>query len=352
MKPGLPAGLGRACYADIDLYDPGRKPTPVDLSDNTNLYGIPPNAERALRDVGPSVITRYPSVYANELKAALATYVGVPESCVTTGCGSDDVLDSAIRAFTEPGDTIASSDPTFTVIPLFGRMNGLRAVQVPLTADHQVDADALLATGAKVIYLCSPNNPTGMSVPPETVRRILARAKGVVILDEAYGEYMATPGFAGTAHEHERLLVVKTLSKAFGLGGLRVGYALGQEALVREVEKSRGPYKVGGLAERVAVTALRQDVEWVKDRIRDVLAIREQTRRDLAAMGFTALPSDANFLLVPIAQAKDVAMKMRSLGVQVRPFTQLHGMGDALRISIGPPAMMERALDALRKATS
>jgi len=332
------------------LYAPNREPCAVDLSDNTNLWGVPPAAQRTLREAGGAAVTRYPALYAAELKRALAAYVGAGAANVVTGCGSDDVLDSAIRAFAEPGEAIACPDPSFAMIPIFARMNGVVPVPVPLAPDHGVDADALVATGAKLTYVCSPNNPTGTAAARAVVERVVERAAGVVLIDEAYAEF-ARASLVELALSSDRVLVVRTMSKAFGLAGLRVGYAVGAPALVAEVEKSRGPYKVSAIAERAAVAALTEDMTWVREHVDLAIAFRERLANELRGMGLAPLPSAGNFVLVPVPNAPAVAQAMRAAGVAVRPFGALPGIGDALRISVGPWEMMETCLAALRGAT-
>jgi histidinol-phosphate aminotransferase len=175
----------------------------------------------------------------------------------------------------------------------------------------------------------------------------------VVLLDEAYAEFMGG-GFLSTAPSYGNLLVIRTLSKAFGLAGLRVGYATGSPALVREVEKSRGPYKVSTLAERVAVSVLRNDRTWVDARIGDVRVNRARFERSLTSLGLAPLPSSSNFVLVPVHGATALTHRMRKQdgsGVAVRPFEALPGIGDAIRITIGPWSMMEVALAAIEEAT-
>src|SRR6185503_4790584 len=157
------AMLRRASYADIRLYAPDRRDARVDLSDNTNRWGTPPAAARALRAASPTA-ARYPETYADSLKRALARYTGVDASMIVTGCGSDDVLDSAIRAFTEPGDRIAIADPSFAMMPLVARMNGAEPVLVPLTSEYDMDVDGMVNADPRVVYVCAPNNPTGTPV--------------------------------------------------------------------------------------------------------------------------------------------------------------------------------------------
>jgi histidinol dehydrogenase len=351
------AAVGRRSYREISLYNPDRTPSPLDLSDNTNLWGMPPAAKRVVESAGSDVVTRYPSLYASELKKALAGYLGVQPDMVVTGCGSDDVLDSALRAFAEPGERIAYPDPTFPAIPIFALMNALEPVPITLTADYDVDADRLLATRAPVIYLCSPNNPTGNVLSRAAIERIVDEAPGIVILDEAYAEFAERNAIDLLARSN-RLLISRTMSKAFGLAGLRVGYAVGSPALVDEVEKSRGPYKVNALAERAALTALTEDIDWVRTNVREAIESRTRLIAALGDMGLDPLPSQANFVFVPLAGAPRVAKRMRELGVAVRPFTELPHVspaldasgGDALRISVGPWPLLQETLQALRTA--
>jgi histidinol dehydrogenase len=343
--------VGAARFEGMEAYDPRREPCAVDLSDNTNLWGAPPAAARALRDFAESEITRYPAVYARRLKEALAEYAGVAPSEIVTGCGSDDVLDSAMRALAEPGESVAIAEPTFVMAERFARMNGLELARVRLTGSQALDADALVATGARIIYICSPNNPTGNAFAKESIERVVRDAPGVVILDEAYAEFMGE-GFLRSAPSYPNLLVVRTLSKAFGLAGARVGYAAGNAALVSAVEKSRGPYKVSASAERAALAALKEGPDWIAGRIEEVRANRARFVAALERLGLAPLPSEANFVLVPVRDAAALALRMRreGSGVAVRPFVALPGIGDAVRITIGPWRMMEAALQEIEEA--
>lgn len=355
--PASPIDFARASYRRISLYAPDRRPCAVDLSDNTNLWGMPPAAERAIRQTAVSAVTRYPDLYASRLKRALAAYASVSPEQIVTGCGSDDVLDSALRAFAEPGDRIAIPDPSFAMLPIMAHMNGLEPVLVPLTERYDIDADAMLATGARIIYVCSPNNPTGAPFSRDAIERIVARAPGVVIIDEAYAEF-ATDSLLDLVQRSPRVLVSRTMSKAFGLAGLRVGYGVGAPELVAEVEKSRGPYKVNALAEAAGVAALTEGMTWVREHIALAIENRARLSGALTSLGLAPLPSQSNFVLVPIPAAVPVARRMRELGVAIRPFDDLAPVSDALRatggnavrISVGPWEAVEAALHALRES--
>ncbi|TMQ69281.1 MAG: histidinol-phosphate aminotransferase family protein [Candidatus Eisenbacteria bacterium] len=324
-------------------------PAVLDLSDNTNLYGAPPAALRILREAAPDDATRYPSAYSDALRAALARSLGATPDQVTTGCGSDDVLDSAIRTFAAPGERIAFCDPTFSMIPVLAERNRLVQAPVPFTAGHDLDAEALLATGAPVIYLCSPNNPTGTAASGEAIARVLGGASGVVLMDEAYADFAAA-NVLGEATRRENLLVVRTLSKAFGLAGMRVGYGVGAPALIARVETARGPYKVGAAAERAATGVLTEDLEWVRERARLAVGDRARLIAALTVAGLRPLPSAANFVLVPVADAEACARRMLEAGVAVRAFAGLSGIGDAVRITVGPEPCGTRAVAALEEA--
>jgi histidinol-phosphate aminotransferase len=340
------AALKRPGYREIPLYSTPRERSEVDLSDNTNLWGAPPSALRSLRETAEETVTRYPTAYEPALREALADYVGVPANMIVAGCGSDDVLDSAIRAFAEPGDFLCLPAPSFSMIPVFARTSGLIPIEVPLTARLDADAAAMVETGAQITYLCSPNNPTGGAFSREAVERIVWGAAGLVIIDQAYAEF-GGDGFTDLVSAGRPVLVTRTLSKAFGLAGLRVGYGIGSPELVGEIMKARGPYKVNAPAERAAIAAIASDQQWVANRVADAVANRARFRQELELRGITSLPSAANFVLLPVEDCAASSERLRRQGIGVRALPALPRIGDALRIGIGPWDMMERCLDAL-----
>ena len=367
-RVGPPAPALRAAYAEIDLYDPGRAPCAVDLSDNTSLFGAAPPVAALLRDVAAERITRYPSVYADALKQAIAALHGVAPENVVTGCGSDDIIDSALRAFGEAGDVVAFAAPTFGMVNGFARMNAAVPVAVPAIVEtpgggFALDADRLIAAPARVRYLCRPNNPTGTLFSRGAVERVIAAANGVLLIDEAYADY-AGEDLIEQAVGSQNTLALRTLSKAYGLAGLRVGYAVGPARLVREVEKSRGPYKVNALAEAAALAVLRAARGWVRANVATVRENRDRLRDALLGRGLRVPASAANFLLVarladgpwkhdlatPQDAARRLAGSLRERGVAVRAFPALPLVGDAIRVSIGPWPMMKAFLDALDAA--
>ncbi len=342
--------IARPSLRDVPVYAPEATSCAIDLRDNTNLWGAPPAALAALRSVDPTALSLYPGVSAVRLTNAIAAFVGVDAREVAAGCGSDDLIDAAFRAVAEPGALLAHPAPSFSMVPIFARLNGLQPVAVPLTPDGAADADAMIATGARIIYLCPPNNPTGTITPAEVVRRIIRESDAIVMLDGAYAEFAPElEDLLTEAPSLERLLVLRTFSKAWGLAGLRVGYAVGSAQLVRAVRQSNGPYKVNALAEQAACVALAEDADWMRARAADAAAMRERVAQALRAMGLAPLDSRGNFVCVPVPDARALAGRLAERGVAVRAFAGLPVFGDVLRVGMGPWPLMEQFLGALRE---
>jgi histidinol-phosphate aminotransferase len=344
----------------LPLYAPDVIAGGVDLSDSINAWGAPPAAVRAVAATASDMLSRYPSPRSESLAPALLRYLGldaVPSVRVVTGCGSDDVLDAAMRAFGSPGDRIAFCTPTFSMIPLFARLNGLIPVPIPFADDFDLDAERLVEAGAKITYLCAPNNPTATPVSRAVVEYVAAHATGIVLLDEAYAEF-APESLVDLVARHARLFVTRTFSKAFGLAGLRIGYGVGASDVVAMIERARGPYKVSVLAERAAAAALADTPDalgWVRAHAELAVEIRDRVAGALTSLGLAPLPSTANFLCIPTAGATRLAVRLRERGVLVRCFTGLprepralaEAEGSMLRVAVGPWDVMQRFLDAM-----
>jgi histidinol dehydrogenase len=321
---------------------------PFDLSDNTSAIGMPPAAAAVLRAAAADTVVRYPSAYADDLRIALAAWLGVPAANLVTGCGSDAVLDAAFRALARPGDRLAYVPPTFSMVPAWAIANGLEPVAcAPEVRD-------LVASGARLVYLAAPNNPTGAMLPPSLLDELLANTSLAVVLDEAYVEFASSSSQVRRAVGEQRLLVVRTLSKAWGLAGLRVGYAVGALPLVAAIERTRGPFQTGGLVAAAAAAAVATDDAWLAAHVDGVRRRRERFVGALQQVGLLPLPSEANFVLLPCRSrsrpsqsANEVANALRQRGVLVRALPELAGIGDAIRISIGTDDAMAGASTAV-----
>ena len=337
----------RADYETLAAYRADRPAVEIDLSDSTNQWGIAPAAAEALRQWQPRDVTEYLPDTAR-LSDAIGSYVGVDAGSVVTGCGSDNVLDAAFRGLASPGDAVAHPAPTFAMIPILCRVNALRSIPVPVLANGDIDPDALVATGARIIYLCTPNNPSGTSHSQRAVEHVIQNAPGVVIIDEAYAEFADHP-WTASAPAYPHVLSTRTLSKSFGLAGLRIGFGIGAPGLVTEVLKSRGPYKVNAFAERAAVAALSHDREWIGAHAAEVRLLRVRFAEALASLGLSPLRSNANFVCVQVPDARGVAERLYAHGIAVRAFSGLPVIGDVLRIGVAPWPVLERVVRALRE---
>ena len=341
--------FNRRAYSALEVYSPPAQGFAVDLSDNTNLWGPPPSAVLAVREMSPERMARYPASYSAELAQALAGYVEVPADCVVVGCGSDDIIDSAIRAFAEPGSVVAMCDPTFSMASVFVTLNGARPVRVPFLPRGEIDVDGLLSSNPDIVYLCSPNNPTGSVISVAQITELMSRFNGLVILDEAYAEFAGT-SLATRAAGSDNLIVTRTLSKAFGLAGMRVGYSICAPALAVEIAKSRGPYKVTAASEGAALQAVTQDVRWMRACVDETSFNRGRLVLSLKERGYMPIQSFGNFLLIPVPDSRALEEQLGNRGVSVRAFKNLPEIGDAIRVTVGPTRMMDAFLAALDEA--
>jgi len=340
----------RADYRALTRYDPGRAPVHLDLSDNTNLWGPHPAALERIRAATADDLARYPELYADVLRCAVADRFGVDPDCVTTGAGSDDILDSAYRAACGPGGTTMYAAPTFSMVVPFALMNGMAARAVPW-AEALADPEALLVGEPDLVYVCRPNNPTGALAPADWLDRLVALrgdAGPLIVIDEAYADF-AGETLLPRAPSISRFLVVRTASKAYGLAGLRCGFAVGAREVALEIEKSRGPYKVSGLAAAATAAAVRDESGWMGRAVESCLANRIRLHDELVARGADPLESHANFILfaAPTGDARADADALRAAGIGVRPFTDVPGIGQGLRVTVGPWKSMEAFLCAL-----
>ncbi|MBA2688339.1 MAG: histidinol-phosphate aminotransferase family protein [Gemmatimonadaceae bacterium] len=341
-----PRNYVRADLAAIKAYSPAAPNCELDLSDNTNLWGTPPSVDAVIAEMTRGALARYPSSNAQAMRVALAGYIGMPVECVVAGCGSDDILDSIMRAFVQPGDAVAIPDPSFSMASVFARVSGLRPLLIPLTPAQSPDIEAMIGSGVRMLYLCTPNNPTGGVISLADIENVLGNFNGLVIVDEAYAEFSEFTAIP-LLRSYENLIVTRTLSKAFGLAGLRIGYAVCAPLLAAEIEKTRGPYKVNAVAERVGASVVCNDRQWVARVVAEVRENRERLSRELRQRGYEPLDSSANFLLLPVKEALTLANRLAERSIAVRAFDNLTGIGDAIRVTVGPWPMMQAMLDAL-----
>jgi len=308
------------------------------LASNENPYGPSPKAVEAIRSHA-SEVHRYPDGDAGELKAALAGKHAVRPENILLGNGSNEVLELIIRTFTGPGDEVVYSEHAFIVYALAAVAAGANGVAVP-EADglsHDLDAMARAVTGqTKVICMANPNNPTGTLHDLAAIQTFLDQLPRhvVVVLDEAYYEYTsATIGDSIGRLSHPGLVICRTFSKAYGLAGLRVGYAVGDMDMLALANRFREPFNVNLLAQKAAHAALG-DTDWVLDNVAITLDEREKLQDFLAEHGLLGGKSHGNFVLLKHPRGTEILQALENKGIIPRPLAP-YGMPEHLRITVG-----------------
>ena len=343
------AGLVRPSVERMQPYSSARDEfeglAPVMLDANENSLG----------SVGPADFSRYPDPHQRAIKAELARLKGVEPNQIFLGNGSDEAIDLLVRLTCMPGrDRIVICPPTYGMYEVAANLNDVGVERLLLTADFQLPAHAaatLAASTAKLVFLCSPNNPTGNLLAQEAVETILRTFKGLVVVDEAYADFAAAPSWTTRLAEFPRLVVLQTFSKAWGLAGLRLGVAYGSSAFIAFLDKIKPPYNISAATQLHALAALASASRL--DSMRDeLLASRQQLAEQLPQLPGVAqvFPSDANFLLVRFTtDATAVYEQLRARGIVVRNRTTQPGCAGCLRLTVGTATENAQLVQALQE---
>lgn len=304
-----------------------------------------------------SDLNRYPDPQPAALRARLADLYGVAVEQVLVGRGSDEAIDLVVRAFCSEGrDTIVVSPPTFGMYSVAARTQGAAVIEAPLGVDFSLDAEAVLAKvtdSTKLVFVCTPNNPTGALVPLATIERLAValRDRALVVVDEAYLEFAgAATSATALLAKHDNLAVLRTLSKAYALAGARVGTLIAHPDVVALLRRIQAPYPLPAPCVDAALAALSaQGVAQARERIAILLSERDRLARALpAAAGVLAVyPSAANFLCVRFVDAQKTYRSLLALGIVVRDVSRYPGLADCLRITVGSPQENATLLGAL-----
>jgi histidinol-phosphate aminotransferase len=330
----------------------------VKLASNENPLGASSAAVAAMQNA-IKTIALYPDGNGFELKDALVKRYGVGHNNLTIGNGSNDLLELAARAFLTPGDKVVYSAHAFAVYALATQAVGATGISVPADSGYGHDLGAMLKAAkdnkAKIVFIANPNNPTGTFLNADD---LLVFMRGLppevlVVLDEAYNEYLPEDkryDSVGWLKEFPNLIISRTFSKAYGLAGLRVGYALAHEQVTDMMNRVRQPFNVNSIAQAAAVAALR-DVSFVKRTFELNMRGMAQITDGLTRLQLEFIPSFGNFVAFRIASAAAIYQRLLELGVIVRPIAG-YDMPDWLRVSIGLESENAKFLSALEKAIS
>ena len=337
----------------LEPYDPNFTPTRVNLSANENTYDVPAPA-RALIDaaLAATPTNRYPDPMSNDLRDELAAWHGVARENVIAGNGGDELLYNFLLAFGGPGRTLVNVPPTFSEYAFFASLTQTGVHDVwrdPETFLPQADELVAAAGEASLVILTSPNNPTGDVAALELVARVCDACPGLVMVDEAYGEFAAAGSSAeALLAEHDNLLVLHTLSKAFALAGARCGYVIAAPDVIDALTAVRQIYSVNVLTQAAALAAVRARAEFDAT-VEKIVSERSRLYESLARVeGVRVWPSEGNFILARMAGASHVRERLRDeRSILVRDFSYAPGLADCLRITVGTPEENDAVIEAL-----
>jgi histidinol-phosphate aminotransferase len=344
----------RAALADLPKYIPGRPPaarpglTTYKISSNENPYAplrqIVDAAQQAVLQMN-----RYPDMGVTELHDALASRFDVPAAHIATGTGSVGLLQQFVQATCDAGDEVVFAWRAFEAYPIVATINGAVSVRVPLRPDESHDLDAMAAAiteRTKLILVCQPNNPTGVAATRGELDAFIAMVPKhvLVVIDEAYVEFVtgdAIPDGLEYYRTHENVAVLRTFSKAFGLAGLRVGYAIAHDDVAAALRACAVPFGVSGVAQAAAVAALKVEAE-LQPRVAQIVAAREEVTQALRSQGWQLPDSQANFVWLRLGErAPEFAAFCDERGLAVRPYGT-----EGVRVTVGDSPADARFIDA------
>ena len=316
----------------------------VFLDANENAFGSPL----------PVNYNRYPDPLQMPLKEKISQIKGVPASNIFLGNGSDEAIDLLFRIFCEPGkDNVILFPPTYGMYEVCAEINNVAVKKVPLTTDYQLDLEATEAAvdaNTKLIFVCSPNNPTGNSIERSAIEVLLNNFDGLVVIDEAYINYARQKTFITELTEYPNLVILQTLSKAWGLAGLRLGMAFAGQPVIDYMNRVKYPYNINTATQQLALEAL-SNISSVNNWTKTTVVQKDNLSEALLALPVTekVYPSDANFILVKMTDARRIYEYLAGRGIIVRDRSKVMLCDDCLRITIGTPEENNQLLEALKK---
>ena len=298
-----------------------------------------------------TTLNRYPDPQQTALKELISKQKELPIHQVLLGNGSDEVLDLIVRAFCEPNqDSILTLPPTYGMYGVLAQLNSIENIEVPLSKDFNINVDQVLKQlkpSTKLLFICSPNNPSGNIMDVNAVTRLLKAFDGLVVIDEAYIDFTTIESWMQHLNTFPNLIVTQTLSKAYGLAGIRLGTCYASKEIIAVLNKIKPPYNINSLTQQAAIEALQNNE--VSDQVSSILREREKLANALASCFFVKkiYPSDANFILIKVDDANKRYDELLRHGIVIRNRTTQLGCENCLRISVGTPAENKQLLTLL-----
>ncbi len=331
-------------------YIPGEQPKPgtpiIKLNTNENPYPPSPAAMAVLQSFAGEWLRRYPHPYANDFRQAISEVLDIPLDWIMVGNGSDEILSVIVRACTDASRKIAYPTPTYVLYKTLAEMQPADVVEVPYPADYSLPIAELVAADPAVVFLASPNSPSGHVITNDELRSLATQVSGVVVVDEAYIDF-ADSSALELVREFSNVIISRTLSKGYSLAGLRLGFGIAQPSLLSGFFKVKDSYNIDAIANLIGAAAMR-DQAYKNECVAKVKASRTKLLADLKQLGFAVGESQTNFLLAqpPNANAEALYLALKAQGILVRYFNQ-PGLSDKLRITVGTDEQNQTLITAL-----
>ncbi len=313
------------------------------LNANENSFGSPL----------PEKYNRYPDPLQIELKRKISSMKGISSQNIFLGNGSDEAIDLLFRCFCEPGkDTVIICPPTYGMYEVCAKINDVAVNIVPLTSAFQLDVEGIknkCDRNSKLIFICSPNNPSGNTFDRNGILSVIRHFNGIVVIDEAYIEYSDQPSFTNELSQHNNIVVLQTFSKAWGLAGLRIGMAFASEQIIDELNKVKPPYNISTVSQELALSAL-ENSQKIRSWMSQTIEERKMLVVELEQLAFVVeiYPSEANFLLVKVGNAERIYRYLLTENIIVRNRNTISQCEGCLRITIGTPEENRNLITSLK----
>ncbi len=349
--------MSKYLRSDLQTYEPYHapaKPYEIKLDANENPFPHPPKVQAALKVFADEkdALTRYPDSDMMELRKAIANRFDIRPEEVTCGVGSDQIIDFIMKAFVNPGGTVLYPNPSFSMYGLTAVINHAVPKTFELRDDFSYDIDGLLARIEEepidVLFLCTPNNPTGSVLPNEDIYRILDHADFPVIVDEAYAEFLEET-VIDAIMRYPQLIVLRTFSKSFGLAGLRCGYAIGQEDIIEDINRVKSPYNLSSYSQKAAIAVLKE-IDYYTEQVAVLIKERERVANVLNDFEWVekVYPSAANFLLIR-CRHRAILNLLEQEHILIRDYPPKGRLKDCIRLTIGSPDENNRLIRLLQE---
>ncbi|MDK2919662.1 MAG: histidinol-phosphate aminotransferase [Candidatus Petromonas sp.] len=338
---------------NLGVYKVGREPYDVKLDANENPYNVLEELTELITSrLVSENLNRYPDNDALMLREAIATYIGVKDENIICGNGSDEIIKMIVDAFVDKDDVVVTHTPTFSMYKVAAEISGGRVIEIEDNEDFEINIENIInaanENNAKVIFLCNPNNPTGILIGQSDIIRVLESTNAIVAIDEAYYEFCGET-VVDKIDKYDRLIVLRTLSKAFGLAGMRVGYGVANSDFINVLNKVRPPYNLNTVSQAIGEVVL-QNMGIVDKYIEEIKREREFFMNELSSIkDIKVIPSKSNFLLIKTDKYLDLIERFKENKIKVRDFGSDGILKNCIRLTVGTREENKKALKVIKE---